>query len=300
MRYRTRVNWDDYRFFLAVARRRTLSAAARDLAVTQPTVGRRIAALERRLGAKLYVRRPEGFTLSAAGGQMLEHAERIERDVLAAELRVSGRDAGLRGVVRITASEWLCTSVLSPLLGELLVRHPQLEIELLADTRHLNLARREADLALRPRRFEHHAIVQRGIANIEFGLYAAPRYLATHGSPRREDGAGHVVIGMLDDVGDVVRDWLGSTLPRASRSVRTNGRDAMVSLASSGVGLACLARVVGDGVVGLHRVDVGTPPSPMLWLGMHRDARATPRIRAVASFLSGELQQRLAKRGSRA
>ena len=297
MRYRFVVNWDDYRFFLAVARKRTLSAAARELAVTQPTVGRRIAALERRLGAKLYVRRPEGFVLSDAGGQMLEHAERIERDVLAAELRVSGRDAGLRGVVRITASEWLCTSVLSPLLSDLLARHPQLEIELVADTRHLNLARREADLALRPRRFEHQAIIQRALASIEFGLYAAPRYLATHGNPRGGDGAGHVVIGMLDGVGDVVRDWLTQTLPRATRSVRTNGRDAMVSLASSGVGLACLARVVGDGVPALQRVDVGsTPTAPMLWLGIHRDARATPRIRAVVSHVTAQIKERFVDR----
>lgn len=295
------MNWDDYRFFLAVARRGTLSAAARDLDVTQPTVGRRIASLERRLGAKLYMRSPSGFTLSEAGNQMLEHAERIERDVLAAELRVSGRDIGPRGVVRITASEWLCTSILSPLLSDLLACYPQLEIELIADTRHLNLARREADLALRPRRFEHDAIVQRAIANVEFGLYAAPRYLATRGIPRDGDGGGHVVIGMLHGVGDVVRDWLAMSLPRASRSVRTNGRDAMVTLATSGVGLACLARIVGDPIPALQRIDLGTaPPAPMLWLGMHRDARATPRIRAVATYVTTRLEERLHAAGARA
>jgi len=288
------MNWDDYRFFLAVARRGTLSAAASDLDVTQPTVGRRIAALERRLGAKLYVRSPSGFTLSEAGGQMLEHAERIERDVLAAELRVAGRDAGPRGVVRITASEWLCTSVVSPLLSDLLACYPQLEIELIADTRHLNLARREADLALRPRRFEHQAIVERAIACVEFGLYAAPRYLATHRIPRSGDGRGHVVISMLHGVGDVVREWLATSLPRANHAVRTNGRDAMVTLATSGVGLACLARVVGDQVPALQRIELETaPPAPMLWLGMHRDARATPRIRAVATHITSRLAERL-------
>lgn len=104
---------------------------------------------------------------------MLEHAERIERDVLAAEVRVSGRDVGPRGVVRITASEWLCTSILSPLLSDLLVRYPQLEIELIADTRHLNLARREADLALRPRRFEHEADICTHAIGVGLGIYAA-------------------------------------------------------------------------------------------------------------------------------
>jgi DNA-binding transcriptional LysR family regulator len=292
--YGAAMNWDDHRFFLAVARRGTLSAAARELAVTQPTVGRRIAALERRLGAKLYVRRPDGFTLSDAGKQMLEHAERIERDVLAAELRVAGLDAGLRGVVRITAAEWMCTSVLAPMLHGVLARHPQLEIELIADQRHLNLARREADLALRPRRFEHADVIQRSIAPLRFALYAAPSYLAARGRPRPGDGAGHVVIGMLDGVGDVARDWLASALPRSARSVRTNGRDAMVSLATAGVGLACLARVVGDATPGLERVPIEPdPPAPALWLGMPRDARSTRRVRVVADLVTHELRARL-------
>lgn len=101
---------------------------------------------------------------------------------------------------------------------------------------------------------------------------------------------------MLDGVGDVARDWLASVLPRAVRSVRTNGRDAMVSLATAGVGLACLARIVGDRVPGLQHLSLRTaPPAPMLWLGMHRDARATPRVRAVATQVAERLRARLAE-----
>lgn len=289
------MDWDDYRFFLAVARRGTLSAAAHELAVTQPTVGRRIGALERRLGAKLFVRRSDGFALSEAGHQILEHSEHIEHDVLAAERRVAGRDVGLSGVVRVTASEWMCTSVIAPMLPDLLDRRPELELELVAEQRHLNLARREADIALRPRRFEHADVTQRAIAPVRFALYAAPRYLAIHGLPRTGGGAGHVVIGMLAGVGDVVGDWLRSVLPRSTRSVRTNGRDAMVSLATAGVGLACLARVVGDRLPELERVPI-TPeaPAPMMWLGMPRDARSTPRVRLVADLLAGALRTALA------
>ena len=285
------MDWDDIRFFLAVARQRTLSAAARDLAVTQPTVGRRIAAFERRLGTKLYVRRSDGFALSAAGAHLLEHAERMERDALAAERLLAGRDAGLRGVVRVTASEWLITSVVAPMTTALLARHPQLELELVADQRHLNLSRREADIALRPRRFDQQALVQRATVSLGFGLYAAPRYLAAHGAPTAGDGRGHVVIAMLDGVGDIARDWLAATLPGATHAVRTNGRDAMVSLASAGAGLACLARVVGDEVRALQRVATATPaPSPTLWLGMAREASTTPRVRAVASYLVESLR----------
>jgi DNA-binding transcriptional LysR family regulator len=222
---------------------------------------------------------------------MLEHAERMERDALAAERSVAGRDAGLRGVVRVTASEWLITSVVSPMMSGLFVQYPQLELELVADQRHLNLSRREADIALRPRRFDQQALVQRATVTLGFGLYATPRYLAAHGTPRAGAGDGHTVIAMLDGVGDVVRDWLATTFPAASRAVRTNGRDAMVSLAAAGVGIACLARVVGDEVRALQRVPTPTPPpSPTLWLGMAREASTTPRVRAVASFLTEGLR----------
>jgi DNA-binding transcriptional LysR family regulator len=280
------VDWDDLRFFLLVARHGTLTAAARELKVSQPTVGRRIDALERRLGAKLFARSSEGFELSSSGARVLEHAEQMERDVLAVEHRVSGRDAGVRGAVRVTAAEWLVTGVLSSLVGPLVARHPHLTIELVADARHVNLARREADLALRPRRFEHDGIVQRATEQIGFGLYAARSYFSNYGAPTWGDGDGHVLVTMMDDVGDVARGWLRELLPGARPAVKTNGRDAMLSLALSGVGLVCLARVVGDGIQTLKRLTPPIPPpSPTLWLGTHRDARSTPRVRAVASHL---------------
>jgi DNA-binding transcriptional LysR family regulator len=293
LRYARTMDWDDLRFFLVLARHRTLSAAARDLAVTQPTVGRRIAALEKRLGAKLFVRRSDGFVLSGAGAHVLTFAEQMERNALAAELRVSGQDEGVRGTVRVTASEWLVSRVLPPLLAPLIARHPELEIELGADQRHLNLARREADIALRPRRFEHDTIVQRATAKLGFGLYAARSYLSERGAPTPENSQGHILIGMTSGAGDVARAWLEALLPRAKRTVRTNGRDAMLALAVEGVGLACLARFVGDQVPSLERIETTSPPaspSPTLWIGMHRDARDTPRVRAVASHLAAQLR----------
>src|SRR5689334_4743274 len=101
------MDWDDLRFFLTVARLRTQTDAARALGVAQPTVGRRIAALERRLGARLFVKSSDGLVLSSAGAEVLENAERMEQDALAVERRISGRDQGLQGTVRVTASEWL-------------------------------------------------------------------------------------------------------------------------------------------------------------------------------------------------
>jgi DNA-binding transcriptional LysR family regulator len=285
------MDWDDLRFFLVLSRHRTLSSAARELRVTQPTVGRRIGALEKRLGVQLFARSSAGFALTSSGLRALVFAQRMEQDALSAERQLSGRDEGLRGQVRITASEWLVSSVLSPIASGLVAQHPQLRIELLADARHLNLARREADVALRPRRFEQSAVVERAVGRLGFAVYASHAYVRANGAPGYGDGRGHVLIGMSDDTGDVTRDWLQAALPHAVRSLKTNGRDAMLALARSGAGLACLARVVGDAAPELQRVVLRPgAPEPTLWLGTHRDARDTPRVRAVFSVLAVQLR----------
>jgi DNA-binding transcriptional LysR family regulator len=287
------LHWDDLRFVLAVARAGSLSAAARALAVTQPTVGRRIDAFERSVGARLFLRRPSGYALTAAGRAVLGHAERMEHEALGAERQVTGRDAGVRGAVRITASEWLVVRVLGPAVAGLCARHPGLTLDLIADPRHLNLARREADLALRPRPFEHQAIHQRKLARIELGLYASPDYLSAHGAPDLAAGcAGHALIVMHDEVGDVARPWLQAVAAGARTAVRTNGREAMVTLARAGIGLVCLPRILGDAEAGLRRIPVSRPPPDrVLWLGVHRDARTIPRVRAVIELLVDEFRR---------
>jgi DNA-binding transcriptional LysR family regulator len=284
------MNWDDLRFFLAVARRRTQAAAARELKVAQPTIGRRIAALEEELGAQLFTKRSDGYVLSRAGSEVLANAERIEQEALAVEHRVSGRDVGLRGIVRVTASEWMVTGVLCTAIAPFVARNPEVTIELVAEQRHVNLARREADIALRPRRFEHDAILQRSAGKIAFGLYASRAYVAKRGLPTGGDGRGHALVAMAADVGDVARDWLDDTLPGAQVVARTNGRDAMLALAVAGVALACLPRIVGDAAPALKHIALPSAPTPTLWLGMHRDARAAPRVRALAAHLAKRLQ----------
>lgn len=285
------MNWDDLRFFLAVSRHGTLSAAAHELRVTQPTVGRRISALERRIGAQLFARSSAGFVITAAGSHALLLAERMEQDALAVERQLAGRDEGVRGMVRVTASEWLVTSVLAPLAASLLAVHPHLRLELISDVRHLNLAQREADIALRPRRFEQKGVVQRSTSRLAFGLYATHGYLAAHGSPATARGRGHVLIAMNEETGDVARSWLEAVLPHAERALTTNGRDAMLALARAGAGIACLARVVGDSCPEFQRIALSpSGPEPTLWLGLHRDVRSVPRVRAVVTHLTSRLR----------
>jgi DNA-binding transcriptional LysR family regulator len=286
------LDWDDLRFFLAVARAGSLSAAARELAVTQPTVGRRVAGLEKQLGAKLFVANARGQALSKTGVGMLQHAEQMEAAATAAERLAYGRDAGLRGSVSLTASEWLLNSVVGPTLAAFSLRHPALELELLADTRHLSLGKREADIALRPSRFEEEDVVQRQVGAMSFGLYASDTYLAVHGAPDFSNGcAGQRLVAMSETLRKIPDlEWLPPIAARAHVAVRCNGREPMVTLAIAGVGMACLPRFLGDRAPGLRLLPTPTPaPLRTLWLCVHRDTLRLPRIKATLSFLKETL-----------
>jgi DNA-binding transcriptional LysR family regulator len=279
------MDWDELRIVLAVARSGSLSGAAKALGVTQPTVGRRLGALEQRLRTRLFERRPTGLTTTAATRGLLVHAERMEAEAFAAERSLAARDDGVTGVVRVTGSEWLCVRVLAPAIAPLLARNPGLVIDLVADTRHLNLVRREADLAIRPRAFEQQTVYQRRIGRIELGLYASADYLART-EMFVDGGMGHAVIAMVDEVGDIARGWLTSHARHARVVARVNGREQMAMLAAAGAGLACLPRVLGDALPALRRVatDVALPVRA-LWLGVHREMRDAPRVRATIDAL---------------
>jgi DNA-binding transcriptional LysR family regulator len=294
------IDWNDLQFCLAVARHGTLSAAAKTLKVTQPTVGRRIAAFEQRLGAKLFVRSPHGWSLSEVGSAVLQHAEHMQAHALSAENLATGRDAGVVGQVRITSSEWMICSVLGPALAPYLARHPALCLELIADTRHLSLVKREADIALRPSRFTHKEIVQREVGVIAFGLYASESYLARHGLPDFSRGcAGHVFVNATGDMNNLVDyEWLPPLAASARVAVRTNGRQPMASMAAAGIGITCLPRCMGDAMPALRRLETPAPdPERQLWVGVHRAARTTPRIRVALGFITESLRDALRPRG---
>jgi DNA-binding transcriptional LysR family regulator len=287
------LDWDDLRVFLAVARHRTMSDAARALRVAQPTVGRRIAAFERRLGARLLVRSGTGWALSPAGQGILSNAEEMEAQAIAAESQASGRDAGLEGELRITASEWMIASILAPRLKPFLARHPAISIDLVAEARHLNLFRREADVALRPSKFQQLEVVQRAIAVIDFGLYASDDYLTRMGAPDfATRGQGHVLVAASAAMGSTIVDlaWLPPLLGRARVASKTNGRLGMAALAAAGVGIACLPRPLGDSTPGLRPIPTPGPgPHRQLWMGVHRSTKAVRRVKAVTDFLAGAL-----------
>ena len=288
----TALDWDDLRYLLALSRHGTLTAAAAVLGVTQPTVGRRLASLERQLRARLFRSTPQGAELSAVGEALVRRAIRMEAEALEATRLASGRDAGVTGRLTITASEWLVARVVGPGLGGLLRAHPGLRVDLVASARWANLARGEADIALRPAAFEQQAVFQREVARIGYGLYASRDYLRTHGRPDfAQRCQGHALLTMDEDVPTADGPWLREVGGEATVVARTNGREGLAAMAAAGLGIACLPRLVGDGVAALERLAPPvTPPERRLWLGVHRDVRNLARVRAAVTYLGSLLR----------
>ena len=283
------LDWDDLRFFLAIARYGSLSAAAKELQVAQSTVGRRLTSLEASLGVRLLNRTPAGYEPTLAGHEVRERAERLEAEALTLERRVGGRDTRLAGLVRVTCAETVASHILAPCFAALHAQQPDIMIELIPNPRELSLSMREAEISVRLIRPEQNDLVVRRVGGLAFGLYASPAYLAHRGELDFKGGCpGHHLITQLDDIQDTPQtDWLADLAPRARIALQTSSHEAAVSAAVHGGGLACLARFRADREDGLIRLAVPFPaPSAGIWLVVHRDNRRTARIRAALTHIA--------------
>ncbi len=290
------LDWDDLRTFLMIARHQTLSGAARAMGVQQPTMGRRLEALEGRAGARMLQKTPHGYVLTEAGEAVLGNAERIEAEALAVDRLIAGQDIRLAGTVRLTTIETLAVRVLAPILAAFRREHPLVEIEVVAGTRSLSLTKREADIALRIAPFTHGDIAVRKVGAIGFGLYASRSYLDLHGVPDWSNGAvGHHLVMAEPDLLDVPEmAWLRAVAPEATVALASNSRFMHRMSVAEGMGLGCLARYNADCEPLLVRLDgpgaAGPPPVRDLWLGVHNDLRHMPRIRAFTTALQDGLR----------
>ncbi len=277
------MDWDDLRVFLAIARTGSLAAAGRAIGQSQPTMGRRLRALEADVGQTLFQRTADGFLLTDEGSAVLLHAERMEAEAFALAQRLAGRDGALDGTLRITASDWFAVHVLGPLLAEFASLHPGVTIETLSGARRLSLSRREADLAFRTMPFDEPEIISRRVAPVEYAAFI--RAGAVH--PVAGDGEGFALIG--NETAFASRPeavWIRRLLPNARIVSHTNNRELQAALCRMGLGVAVLPRPLGDAVHGIERIDLGEQPAPRYaWLGYHRDLRHSARLRALIDLV---------------
>ncbi len=194
-------DWDDLRVFLAVARGESLSAAARLLKRDAATVGRHVARLEEALGGPLFARSPRGYALNGAGERLMAHAERAEQAVAEGLEALKGGGGQLAGQVRIGATDGCASFVLPRVCAEIGARHPELELQIVALPRVINLSRREADMAITVSPPRSGRLRVQKITDYHLHFAASAEYLARHGPPRRpEDLRRHRLVGYIQDM----------------------------------------------------------------------------------------------------
>jgi DNA-binding transcriptional LysR family regulator len=284
------LDWDDLRYFLAVHRTGTLARAAGLLHINATTVGRRLAALEERAGARLFDRTPEGFVLTPAGRDLLPRAEYMEHQALAIEREIIGADQRYAGVVRVNATEMLATRFIAPHLPRFSREYPDITVDLTCTARSVRLARREADIALRLARPEEDNVVTRRLASIELRLYAAPSYLEARGAPADPERslAGHDAILFADSRAfNLENDWFLPRLDGARIVLRSDSVSSIYSAAVSALGIALLPRAVAEHEPALRRIETTTSPEPrVVWQAVHSELQKSARVRAVLDFLA--------------
>lgn len=277
------MEWGDLRVFLAIAREGSLGAAARKLGQTQPTMGRRLRALEAAVGQTLFQRTGEGFVLTDEGASVLGHAERVEEEVLAFQRQLIGQEAQLEGMLRLSSSDWFGTFMLAPVLAEFGRHHPRVCVELLTDARLFSLPRREADMVFRIKPFDEPEVISRRLMRIPYALYG----LTDGDRPRPGDGAGARLITMdiaFSEMPDAI--WLKRILPNATVAFRSNNREVQAQLCSKGAGLAVLPRPLGDATPNIAPFDLGeAPPGRDTFVGYHRDLRRLARMRELLELV---------------
>lgn len=286
------LDWDDLRHVLAIHRHGTLARAGSALRMDPTTVGRRLAALEQRAGVRLFERAPEGWAATAAGLDLVQRAQSVEDEVLAAERELSGANERLSGTVRLTATEMLATRFIMPHLWRFRERYPDLTLDLICSNRALDLSRREADIALRLTRPQQPSIVARRLAEIELALYASPSYLSRRGTPAEPDKSlrGHeIILFGQSRAFTIENEWLEARLDGGRIALRADSVTAIYAATAGGLGIGLLPRAVADEDPTVQRLSTRSCPEPrVIWQMVHRDLHKAPRVRAVLDFL-GEL-----------
>lgn len=285
-----KMDWDDIRFFLAAARTGSLAAASRQLGSHQPTVGRRIDGLEKRLGVRLFQRHAQGLTLTEEGRRIMQAAESMGEAAATLQRASSFEDEDIRGSVRIAAPSGLAVHVIAAKLPQFHVCFPNLDVVLQPSVSSADLTHGEADVAVRLYRPTAGELVVRRAGNMGFGLYGSPDYLQQHGTPQSTaDLSQHCFIGYGEQLRHLEEScWLESITEGARYLLRSDDTHTRLAAAESGVGLAVLPHVLVQRSSQLQRIlETEDAPPKTIWLVVHRDLRHVARVRAVLDWLDG-------------
>jgi DNA-binding transcriptional LysR family regulator len=283
------MDWDLCKTFTAVAEKGSLAGAARQLRSSHPTVGRKIAELERQLGTRLFARSDQGLALTAQGRRFREHVDAMAAAALRAEAAVSARGHQARGIVKLSIGATLAAHWLMPRMRKFLSEHDHLQIEIITHPFPASVRRREADVVLRPVDAGEENLVGRRIGRLGTGFYCSRDYAAGRKLPeRRDEWKGHSIIGFADRASnaDLAR-WSDNITRQGTVVMRCSSQGDMLGAVRAGLGISALSCFVAEAHPDLVRVAPQKLISVAdLWLLAHPDLVDLPAVRAVTGFVT--------------
>jgi DNA-binding transcriptional LysR family regulator len=284
------VDWDDLRFFLAVSERGSISGAATLLNVNHSTVLRRLASLEKRLGARLFDRLPDGYKLTAQGDELRNQLRGIRDQIENTQRSLRDRDLGLAGAIRITTTDTLMHGLLMPYLAEFRALNPAIQIEMVVNNAFFNLTRREADVAVRPSNVVPENLVGRRVGRLRTAIYASTSYLKKN--TNKKDCTAHDWVAPGDTLSHLAQaKWIEKNIPEDRIVVRVDSLFAMVAAVSQGMGVGMLLCLLADSEKDLVRL--AEPLNELdtdLWILTHLSLKGVARIKALTDFLYDKLR----------
>lgn len=295
------IDWNLIKSFVTVAETGSLSAAARKLSASQPTLGRHIGELEQALGVTLFRRGRRGYELTEAGAALFERGKAVGEQASAFSLLALGSVEAIEGTVRIAASEVVAAYVLPAMTARLGIEEPGIEVEIVASNQVENLLRRDADIAIRMVKPAQNELVARKVCDIALCACAAKSYLDRRGRPEKPaDLLGHALVG-FDRSDDIIRGFgqFGVPVTRGSFRFRADNQIVLWEAVRAGNGIGLGQEPLADRDPLVEKVLPGLPlPVLPVWLAMHRDVRTSVRIRRVTDFLHEELKRYSAGAGA--
>ena len=283
------LDWNQLKAFLETAETGSLSAAARKLGLTQPTLSRQVAAIEQRMGVTLFERVGKRMALTPTGLDLLEHARAMGAAAEALGLAATGRSQAVGGVVSVSASDVVAAVLLPPLVKQLREREPGIAVEVIPSNALSDLLRREADIAVRHVKPDQPELIARFIREATAHFYASKAWVKTHGHPRNADDAAHLPFVGSDRQGRYLAYLRGHglNLSEANFSCYADHTVTHWALVQQGLGIGAMMEEIAHDMPGLIRVLDDLPPIRFpVWLVTHRELRTSRRIRVVFEALA--------------
>lgn len=282
-------DWNRARAFLVTAEEGSLAAAARALEMSQPTLGRQVAALEAEIGVNLFYRHGRGLELTPNGVALLEHVRGMGAAANRFSLSATGKSEAVEGDICITASELMASKILPPVLQQLRQAVPGIALEVIASNEEKNLNRREADIAIRTVRPERPDLIVRKLCDIRGHLYATPAYLKELGSPASLAELNEARFLDVEKSGRMMSmlNSAGCRLTEQNFPLITKSHSLQWELVKLGVGITGTAEVIGDPEPAVERLSIAGLPEIVgeLWIVTHEELRTSRRVRTVFDFL---------------